>query len=102
MPLRKEFLHSRRVWYLRVFLLSLFIQNRFDNLSKISLVRVPVFITVGTEDTMTPPEMTQALFQRANQPKQLYLVPGADHNGIVSVGGKALENQISGFIGRVH
>jgi fermentation-respiration switch protein FrsA (DUF1100 family) len=57
-----------------------------------------VFITVGTEDTLTPPEMAKALFQDANQPKELYLVPGADHNGIVGIGGQALEKQISGFI----
>jgi uncharacterized protein len=92
---------TKAVWYLRAFPLSLFIHNRFDNLSKISSVHVPVFITVGTEDTLTPPEMANALFQHANQPKQLYLVPGADHNGIVMVGGQALESQISGFIGTV-
>ena len=93
---------AKAVWYLRVFPVSLFIHNRFDNLSKIGSVHVPVFITVGTEDAETPPEMANALFQHANQPKQLYLVPKADHNGIVRVGGQALENQISGFIDSVH
>ncbi len=93
---------AKAIWYLRVFPLSLFIHNRFDNLSKIGSVHVPVFITVGTEDTLTPPDMAQALFRRANQPKLLYLVAGADHNTIVSVGGQALEKQIGGFIGNVH
>jgi fermentation-respiration switch protein FrsA (DUF1100 family) len=93
---------AKAIWYLRAFPLFLFIHNRFDNLSKIDSVRVPVFITVGTEDTLTPPEMANALFQHANQPKQLYLVPGADHNGIVRVGGRALENQINAFINSVH
>jgi hypothetical protein len=46
--------------------------------------------------------MANALFRHANQPKQLYLVPGADHNGIVRMGGQALENQISGFIEGIH
>jgi fermentation-respiration switch protein FrsA (DUF1100 family) len=89
---------AKAIWYLRAFPLSLFVHNRFDNLSKIGSVHVPVFITVGTEDTLTPPEMAKALFQDANQPKELYLVPGADHNGIVGIGGQALEKQISGFI----
>lgn len=93
---------AKAVWYLRAFPLSLFIHNRFDNLSKISSLHLPVSITVGTEDTLTPPEMAKALFQHANQPKQLYLVPGADHNSIVRVGGEALENQISAFVGSVH
>ena len=93
---------AKAIWYLRAFPLSLFVHNRFDNLSKIGSVHVPVFITVGTEDTLTPPEMAKALFQQANQPKEFYLVPGADHNGIVGVGGQKLENQISGFIDSIH
>jgi len=92
---------AKAVWYLRAFPLSLFVHNRFDNLSKIGDVHIPVFITVGTEDTLTPPEMAEALFQHANQPKQLYLVPGADHNGIVNVGGEELESHISGFVDSV-
>jgi uncharacterized protein len=92
---------AKAIWYLRVFPLSLFIHNRFDNLSKIGSVHVPVFITVGTADTLTPPDMAQALFQHANQPKQLYLVHGADHNGIVMTGGTALESQISAFISSI-
>ena len=93
---------AKAIWYLRAFPLSFFVHNRFDNLSKIGSVHVPLFITVGTEDTLTPPEMANALFRHANQPKQLYLVPGADHNGIVGVGGEALESQISGFIDSLH
>ena len=93
---------AKAIWYLRAFPLSLFVHNRFDNLSKIGSVHLPVFITVGTEDTLTPPEMAKALFQHANQPKKLYLVPGADHNGIVAIGGEKLENQISGFIDGIH
>jgi uncharacterized protein len=89
---------AKAIWYLRAFPLSLTVHNRFDNLSKINSVHIPVFITVGNEDTLTPPEMSHALFQHANQPKQLYLVPGADHNGFVTSGGQALENQISAFI----
>jgi hypothetical protein len=30
------------------------------------------------------------------------LVPGADHDGIVMMGGQKLENQISGFIRNIH
>jgi uncharacterized protein len=93
---------AKAIWYLRAFPLSLVVHNRFDNLSKIGSVHIPVFITVGTEDTLTPPEMSQALFQHANQPKQLYMVPGADHNGIVAAGGQALESKISAFINNVH
>lgn len=89
---------AKAVWYLRGFPLSLFVHNRFANLSKIGSVHVPVFITVGTEDTLTPPQMARTLYQYANQPKQIYLVFKADHNDIVGVGGEVLASQISAFI----
>jgi len=65
-------------------------------------VRVPVLITVGSEDRIAPPAMSQALFQKANQPKHLYIQPGAGHNHLVDIGGKALEAQIGTFIQSLH
>jgi hypothetical protein len=61
-------------------------------------VHIPVFITVGTADRLTPPAMAQALFERANQPKRLYLSPGADHDDVMDTGVNMLEDQIRGFI----
>jgi hypothetical protein len=42
--------------------------------------------------------MAQALFERANQPKRLYLSPGADHDDVMDTGVNMLEDQIRGFI----
>jgi uncharacterized protein len=89
---------AQAIWYLRAFPLTLFSHNQFKNLSKMDSVRVPVLIAVGKEDQLTPPWMAQALFQKANQPKRLYLTPGAEHNDIFKVGGQGLETQISDFL----
>jgi fermentation-respiration switch protein FrsA (DUF1100 family) len=89
---------AQSIWYLRAFPLSLFSHNRFNNLSKIGSVRIPVLITVGTDDRITPPWMAQALFQNANQPKRLYVAPGADHDRMIKVGGQPLAAQMSGFL----
>lgn len=89
---------AKTIWYLRLFPLSLLSHNRFDNLSKMDGVHIPVFITVGTADRLTPPAMAQALFERANQPKRLYLSPGADHDDVMDTGVNMLEDQIRGFI----
>jgi fermentation-respiration switch protein FrsA (DUF1100 family) len=61
-------------------------------------VHIPVLIAVGTADTLTPPAMAQALFQKANEPKRLYLSQGADHNDIMSNGVATLEAQITAFL----
>ena len=89
---------AKAISYLNAFPIRLLSHNRFDNLSKIASVRIPVFIAVGTVDDLTPPAMAQALFQKANEPKRLYLVPGAGHNSVISVGGETLLDQISAFL----
>ncbi|MGC2293645.1 MAG: alpha/beta hydrolase, partial [Candidatus Acidiferrales bacterium] len=89
---------AKTIWYLRLFPLSLLSHNRFDNLSKMDGVHIPVFISVGTADRLTPPAMAQALFARSNQPKRLYLSPGADHDDVMDTGVNMLEAQIRAFI----
>jgi uncharacterized protein len=89
---------AKTIWYLRPFPLSLLSHSRFDTLSKIDTVRVPVFIAVGTADRLTPPAMAQALWQKANEPKWFYLSPGADHNDMMSTGVTELDARISAFL----
>ncbi len=73
-------------------------RNSFNNLSKIALIHMPLLLVVGDQDTLTPPKMAQALKRRANEPKQLVLVPSAGHNDIFEVGGHALVAQLESFI----
>jgi hypothetical protein len=89
---------AKAIWYLNAFPIRLLSHNRFDNLSRIESVHVPVFIAVGTNDELTPPAMAQALFQKANEPKRLYLAPGAGHNDMISVGGQPLFDQLIAFL----
>ena len=42
--------------------------------------------------------MAEALFQKAIQPKRLYIRPGASHIYLIDIGGKTLEDQIDAFI----
>jgi fermentation-respiration switch protein FrsA (DUF1100 family) len=59
-----------------------------------------LLIAVGTSDDIAIPSMAQALYERANEPKRLYLEPGAGHNSIWETEG--LQNQMSAFIQTVH
>jgi pimeloyl-ACP methyl ester carboxylesterase len=93
---------AKSIWFLRPFPLALLSHNRFDNLSKMAAVHLPVFIAVDTDDRLTPRAMAQALFQRANESKRLYLSQGADHNDMMSAGVTALDAQISAFLQTIH
>ena len=64
------------------FPVSLMLMDTFDNSTKISEIHSPVFIRHGTEDTIIDKREGEKLFERANMPKELYLIEGADHNNM--------------------
>lgn len=50
-------------------------------MNAIRKVHTPAFIIGGEKDSYTPPIETRMIFNAANQPKQLWIVPGGTHNG---------------------
>jgi len=75
--------------------------DRFDNLAKIRDVKCPVLILHGAADTIIPAWHGEALFRKANEPKQLLLIPGANHNDFNEVAGPKLYEAIREFAGRL-
>lgn len=55
------------------------IGHPFDNLDKIARIGVPLLLIHGDRDTIVPLEMTQRLFARAREPKQLHIIAGGGH-----------------------
>ncbi len=55
-------------------------RNRFDNLSKIKACTCPVFIAHGNEDLLVPFALGKKLFEAAREPKEFFILEGADHN----------------------
>jgi uncharacterized protein len=72
--------------------------THFDNSSKIGSVRVPLLVVSGTADTLTPVWMAKEIFEKANQPKQIELIPGAGHNDLLFVGGQKLTALLRAFV----
>jgi fermentation-respiration switch protein FrsA (DUF1100 family) len=54
-------------------------KNRFDNLAKIGQVKRPVFIAHGTADAVIPFRQSEALYDAANEPKELLTLDGYPH-----------------------
>lgn len=50
----------------------------------------PLLLVHGSDDTVLSPQSSQALYERAGEPKVLKLFPGADH-GLAQVGDELLE-----------
>jgi dipeptidyl aminopeptidase/acylaminoacyl peptidase len=61
----------------------------------------PLLMIHGGADTYIKPEMAQALFARARQPKEFWLVESAKHNQAHQVAGEAYRKRVLDFF-RVH
>lgn len=83
------------------FLLGWVLDARYDNLSKISAVQVPLLIFQGDRDSIVPEAMARQLFEAANPPKRFYLIKGADHNDTYDVGGTAYWEEWRRFLREV-
>jgi fermentation-respiration switch protein FrsA (DUF1100 family) len=90
---------GRHHYSLLYFLLGWLLDARYDNLAKIGRVRSPLLILQGDADTIVPPTMTRRLYEAANEPKTLRLIPGAGHNDLLFAGGKAWRDAWREFLG---
>lgn len=66
---------------------NLLLTQRFDSLSKIQSLQIPLLLIHGDDDLVIPAQMSQVLFEAATVPKKLLLVPGAGHSNVASVSG---------------
>ena len=63
-------------------------------------LRCPVLILSGTADRHTTEAQTRALFAAANEPKELWLVPGASHDDLFRFDETAYAAHVLGFLDR--
>ena len=72
--------------------------TRYDNLSKIRRLRVPLLVLQGDRDEVVPFAQGRRLFDEAPEPKRHFAIPGAGHNDTYVVGGDAYWRVISDFL----
>jgi hypothetical protein len=70
-----------------IFPVQLLLHQRFDSLSKVRSLAMPILFIHGTADPVVPAHMSQTLFTAATEPKQLLLVPEAGHHNVEELGG---------------
>ncbi|MCC2640171.1 MAG: putative Peptidase [Nitrospira sp.] len=71
------------------------LENRLPHLS------LPKLFVHGDRDDIIPLKLGREAFSTAKPPKEFYVVRGADHNNVPSVGGKAYFAKLSEFINYV-
>jgi hypothetical protein len=67
---------------------GLLLRDRFDSLSRVGAVMVPLLVLTGGRDRLVPPEMGQRLAAAARAPAETWQAPEADHNDVAAAGGQ--------------
>lgn len=62
------------------------ITQRFESAERIAQVRLPVLVVHGSEDSVIPPALGRALYERAPGPKRFVLVEGGNHHNTNALG----------------
>jgi uncharacterized protein len=84
--------------FLQIFPINLLLSERFDSLTKIQSLKVPVLFLHGKSDSVVPSEMSQRLYDTASKPKQLFIISGADHVSIYRPGKQSYLKAIQQFV----
>jgi dipeptidyl aminopeptidase/acylaminoacyl peptidase len=61
------------------------------------LASTPILIIAGDGDTLIPSENGRRLYAVAREPKEIWIIPGADHGGTLAAAGVAYEKRVGGF-----
>ncbi|NJO43729.1 MAG: alpha/beta hydrolase [Cyanobacteria bacterium CRU_2_1] len=81
-----------------IFPIDLLLTQRFESIDKVASLQLPVLFIHGTSDSRIPSDMSELLYAATPEPKQLYLVPGADHNNVAEIAGSEYFRVVGQFI----
>jgi fermentation-respiration switch protein FrsA (DUF1100 family) len=70
---------------------------KYDSLSKIDRLTMPLLAIHGQEDELIPFADGRVLFDAAPEPKVWYPIPGAGHNDTYFIGGEAYFRRLAAF-----
>ncbi|SUD31219.1 alpha/beta hydrolase [Pseudomonas fluorescens] len=74
------------------------LSQKFDSIDKIANIHMPLLVVHGLDDRYVPPRFSQQLFDAAQEPKHLLLIPGASHNNSLSLGGRNYRQALQGLL----
>lgn len=74
------------------------LNQHFASIDKVQTLQMPVLVIHGMNDQTVPASMSQTLYGAIAAPKQLWLVPIADHNDIATVAGEQYSLTVQGWL----
>lgn len=77
------------------------LNQHFDSLRRVRSLSMPTLYIHGMADRTVPYQMSQSLYASTPGEKQLYLIPGADHNNVADIAGPTYRQRLNQFLDRV-
>jgi fermentation-respiration switch protein FrsA (DUF1100 family) len=74
------------------------VRHRYDNLSKVPLLKMPKLHIHSRDDEIVPFEQGRRLFEAAAEPKEFYEVAGAGHNELIPMESERWEERLRRFL----
>ncbi len=83
---------------------EIYFQTSVNNVSPVSVIEklspAPVLIIAGDGDRLIPADNGRRLYAAAKEPKDLWIIPNADHGGTLAAAGSAYEKRVAEFFDR--
>lgn len=89
--------YLRNIVILRSERLAHFKASSVSPIDAVRDIHVPIFIIHGTKDRLIRYSYSEELFRNTGEPKQLWLIEGADHSNMAEVGGEEYYRRILAF-----
>jgi hypothetical protein len=77
---------------------GLLLRDRYPSAKRIRSVRVPTLVVAGDADSIVPTSQSREIFAAAPGPKQLLVIPGADHNDPNLISGPEMIDAVTAFV----
>ncbi|MCF2150514.1 lysophospholipase [Desmonostoc muscorum LEGE 12446] len=84
-----------------MFPVDLILTQQFESIKKLPNLKMPVLFIHGVDDFVVPSFMSQKLYAAAPEPKQLLLIPAAEHNNTALVAGSQYLQWVESFVEQV-
>jgi pimeloyl-ACP methyl ester carboxylesterase len=82
----------------RLFPIDVILTEKFDSLTQVRSLQIPVLFIHGTADDIVPAYMSEQLYKAAPEFKQIFLIPGARHYAIYQPGNNSYLRAIENFM----
>ena len=83
--------------------IGLLLSQKFDSMSKMAKVTMPVLVVHGAADRFVPSRFSQQLYDAATAPKELLMVEGGSHNNSMRTGADRYREALGKLFGlRLH